>query len=80
MAVETPATDTIDQRLLLQVLTAFKRGDFSVRMPTDRAGIAGKIAETLNITLELADGWRGGSVFSVHQIFRKPQKGTKFTK
>src|SRR5881396_1178844 len=44
--------DTLDQKQLLQVLTAFEKGDFTVRMPVERTGIAGKIADTLNEILE----------------------------
>ena len=38
----------IDNKQLLAALTAFKRGDFSVRLPDDWTGIAGKIADTFN--------------------------------
>src|SRR5881396_331673 len=44
--------DTLDQRQLLQVLTAFEKGDFTVRMPVELTGMAGKIADTLNEILE----------------------------
>src|SRR6476620_5675560 len=40
--------DRLDERQLLVALTAFKRGDFSVRLPDDWTGIAGKIADTFN--------------------------------
>ncbi len=40
---------------LLQTLIAFKKGDFSVRMPADQIGIAGKVSDTLNEILELED-------------------------
>src|ERR1700751_1407229 len=33
---------------LLLALTAFKRGDFSVRLPDDWTGLAGKVADTFN--------------------------------
>src|SRR6476620_1745860 len=33
---------------LLRALMAFKRGDFSVRLPDDWTGVAGKIADTFN--------------------------------
>jgi HAMP domain-containing protein/signal transduction histidine kinase/CheY-like chemotaxis protein len=33
---------------LLAALTAFKRGDFSVRLPDDWTGLAGKVADTFN--------------------------------
>jgi signal transduction histidine kinase/CheY-like chemotaxis protein/HAMP domain-containing protein len=48
-------TDVLDYRELLGALTAFKRGDFSVRMPVDRTGMAGKISDTLNEIFELND-------------------------
>ena len=37
-----------DNAQLLRALMAFKRGDFSVRLPDDWIGIAGKIADTFN--------------------------------
>jgi signal transduction histidine kinase/DNA-binding response OmpR family regulator/HAMP domain-containing protein len=46
-------THTLDTGQLLSVLTAVKKGDFSARMPVDRTGIAGKIADTLNDIIEL---------------------------
>ncbi|HYM08288.1 MAG TPA: HAMP domain-containing protein, partial [Terriglobales bacterium] len=52
-AKDISATDVLDSRELLRTLTAFKRGDFSARMPVDRTGIAGKVADTLNEIFEL---------------------------
>ncbi len=40
--------DRLDQKQLLAALTAFKRGDFSVRLPDDWTGLPGKIADTFN--------------------------------
>src|SRR6266446_8248904 len=48
-----PVTDTLDHRELLKTLTAFKRGNFSVRMSVEKTGLAGKIADALNDVLEL---------------------------
>ncbi len=45
--------DSLDKRELLKVLTAFKRGNFTVRMSVENTGLAGKIADTLNDVLEL---------------------------
>ena len=42
------STEELDTSALLSVLTAFKEGDFSVRLPVDHTGVAGKIADTLN--------------------------------
>ena len=45
--------DELDPARLLGVLAAFKRGDFSARMPAEQIGMAGKIADTLNEVIEL---------------------------
>src|SRR5262245_31860 len=49
------AANTLDARLLLKTLTALKKGDFSVRLPSDWAGVNGKIADTLNDVIEIND-------------------------
>ncbi|MGH9631800.1 MAG: HAMP domain-containing protein, partial [Bryobacteraceae bacterium] len=46
-------TEQLDSRELLKVLTAFRKGDFSARMPVDDTGVAGKISDTLNEIIEL---------------------------
>jgi HAMP domain-containing protein/signal transduction histidine kinase/DNA-binding response OmpR family regulator len=43
----------IDTNLLLKTLVAFKEGDFSVRLPVDETGVAGKINDTLNEVFKL---------------------------
>jgi hypothetical protein len=43
MAGKRPFIDEIDSRELLMALRAFKRGDFSVRLPLDQTGLAGEI-------------------------------------
>ncbi|HVF92070.1 MAG TPA: HAMP domain-containing protein, partial [Blastocatellia bacterium] len=53
MSTHTPNTETLDTRLLLKVLMAVKKGDFSVRMPDEHSGIAGKIADTLNDIIDM---------------------------
>jgi HAMP domain-containing protein/CheY-like chemotaxis protein/signal transduction histidine kinase len=45
-------TDTINAKELLNILIAFKKGDFSVRLPSNWTGTAGKIADTLNDVIE----------------------------
>ncbi len=47
--------EELDPQLLLSVLTAVKKGDFSARMPLDWTGIDGKIADTLNDIIALND-------------------------
>ena len=53
MSTTATSNDTIDAKMLLRTLTAVRKGDFSVRMPVDETGIAGKIADTLNDIIEL---------------------------
>src|SRR5690242_6619116 len=47
------AESELDERELLHVLTAVRQGDFSVRMPIDRVGLPGKVADTLNEIIHL---------------------------
>ncbi len=49
----TQETDQLDLSQLLKTITAVKKGNFSVRLPIDRTGIAGKVADTLNDIIEL---------------------------
>ena len=46
-------TDTLDASLLLKTLIAFRDGDFSARLPVDKTGLEGKIADTLNDIFKL---------------------------
>jgi len=43
----------LDRGELLKALRAFKRGDFSVRMPLNLTGIDGEIAQAFNDLVEL---------------------------
>ena len=45
--------ESLDTRQILAALTAFKRGDFSVRLPDDWTGLAGKVADTFNDVIAL---------------------------
>jgi methyl-accepting chemotaxis protein len=47
--------EMLDSRLLLSALVALRRGDFSVRLPTDLTGVNGKIADTLNDIIDNSD-------------------------
>jgi HAMP domain-containing protein/CheY-like chemotaxis protein/signal transduction histidine kinase len=53
MRTQQPDKNTLDTKLLLKTLMAFKKGDFSARLPTEWTGEAGKIADTLNEIIEL---------------------------
>src|SRR5689334_7375538 len=48
-----PGLTASESNVLLKTLIAFKKGNFSVRMPVDQLGVAGKIADALNEVLEL---------------------------
>jgi len=43
-----------DATILLKTLVAFRKGNFSVRMPLDRTGVDGKVADVLNDILDLS--------------------------
>src|SRR5580700_10035358 len=51
---ETPnlSNGDLDIKALLTALTALKKGDFSVRLPLDWNGTAGKIADAFNDVVE----------------------------
>src|SRR5262245_18045647 len=42
------AAENVDLPQMLYALQAVRAGDFSVRLPGDRIGLAGKIADTFN--------------------------------
>src|SRR5579872_4536236 len=45
--------EVFNTNVLLKTLIAFRDGDFSVRLPVDQVGVAGKIADTLNDIFKL---------------------------
>jgi len=47
------AREVFDYREILRALRAFRRGDFSVRMPLDLTGIDGEIAEAFNDIVQM---------------------------
>src|SRR6266496_1125625 len=49
---EGQTNGSLDTKLLLSALTALKKGDFSVRLPLDWTGTAGKIADAFNDVIE----------------------------
>ena len=55
LQVAQAADSTLDPMQLLSALRAFKKGDFSVRLPGNLSGIGGQIAETFNDVVELND-------------------------
>lgn len=53
---EILASDELDLNQLLETLVAVKKGNFNARMPINKTGLAGKIADTLNDIIELNGG------------------------
>src|SRR5438132_1005678 len=47
------AAQETDSKALLAALTALKKGDFTVRLPAEWTGLAGKVADTFNEVVEL---------------------------
>lgn len=45
----------VDTRVILNALVAAKKGDFSVRLPSEWTGINGKIADTFNDIVEMSE-------------------------
>ena len=52
-APSSPPPDRVDERVLLSVLTSFKKGNFGARLPVEWTGVAGRISDTLNDVLEI---------------------------
>ena len=52
-ALLEPTIPGIDTTSLLTALTSLRKGDFSVRLPLDWTGVAGKVADTFNEVIEL---------------------------
>jgi len=46
-------TESIDARLLLKVLSDFKRGDFASRLPPEQTGLTGKIYDLFNEVIDM---------------------------
>ena len=55
------ASPESDQAQLLQALMAFRRGDFTVRLPVDGAGMHGKIADAFNDIIAM-NQWMAESI------------------
>src|SRR5262245_27664561 len=55
MTTHIHSSDSLNTKLLLNTLVAFKKGDFSARMPGEWTGEAGKIADTPNDIIALSE-------------------------
>src|SRR5438128_6745068 len=52
MATAGATIDRVEAQTLLHVLTQYRRGDFTARVPADRTGITGQVYGTLNDIIE----------------------------
>src|SRR5260370_41074813 len=52
MGTKKAGADTMEPRVMISVLTAVKRGDFTARLPANWTGSAGKVASALNEVIE----------------------------
>src|SRR5205807_9053699 len=51
--LQDPPSHAVDTAALLNALNGLKKGDFSVRLPVEWTGVAGKVADTFNEVVEL---------------------------
>src|SRR5690349_12499910 len=65
----------LDRGELLKALRAFKRGDFSVRMPLNLTGIDGEIAEAFNDVVELEEAKAAEIARVAEQVGKEGQTG-----
>jgi len=70
---QSDTADKIDEAVLLSVLSDVKHGDFSVRMPLEWTGVAGKIADTLNDVIA-ANQTLGSEMTRVSRVVGKEGK------
>src|ERR1700747_2351026 len=52
-ALQETTTQGVDSTTLLAALTSLKKGDFSVSLPLEWTGVAGKVADTFNDVVEM---------------------------
>jgi HAMP domain-containing protein/signal transduction histidine kinase/ActR/RegA family two-component response regulator len=67
----------LDRGELLKALRAFRRGDFSVRMPLNLTGIDGEIAQTFNDVVELEEAKAAEIARVAEQVVREGQVGQR---
>ena len=54
-AVQELIASDVDTSILLTALNAFKKGDFTVRLPLEWTGVAGKVADTFNEVIDRSE-------------------------
>ena len=74
--VETGVSQ-LDPKTLLKALRAFRKGDFSVRLPLDLTGMAGEIAEAFNDVVELNQRLTASSTASREVVGKEGKIGQR---
>ncbi len=69
----------LDRGELLRALRAFKRGDFSVRMPMNLTGIDGEIAQAFNDVVELEEAKAAEITRVAEQVGKEGQIGHRMS-
>src|SRR4029079_16442728 len=69
----------LDRGELLKALRAFKRGDFSVRMPLDLTGLDGEIAQAFNDVVELEQAKAAEIARVAEQVGKEGQMGQRMS-
>src|SRR5687768_6098467 len=67
----------LDRGELLKALRAFRRGDFSVRMPLHLTGVDGEIAQAFNDCVELEEAKAAEIARIAEQVGKEGQTGTR---
>src|SRR5436190_20744922 len=75
--IENGLQSVLDRGELLRALRAFKRGDFSVRMPLDLAGLDGEIAQAFNDVVELNEAMTEELARVSNQVGREGRIGQR---
>src|SRR4051812_4951255 len=69
--------DGLDRRALLAALRAFRKGDFSVRLPLDLVGVDGEIAQAFNDVVETSGMCAGELVRIRDEVGREGRLGQR---
>ncbi|HEU4645625.1 MAG TPA: ATP-binding protein, partial [Burkholderiales bacterium] len=75
--VDNGLQEVLDRGELLRALRAYRRGDFSVRLPLDRSGIDGEIAMAFNDLVELQSAKAAEIARIAEQVGRDGQIGQR---
>ncbi len=75
-SLQTPSGE-LNLKQLLTVLDAYRKGDFSARMPNDLLGLPGKVADTLNDIVEMSASLTGEFERMAQQVGKEGKVGER---